>query len=518
MLKQILFLFSLSLIATACVEAQISERIQYIERYKEIAIREMDRTGIPASIKLGQGILESNAGQSELARKANNHFGIKCGNDWNGKKYFYEDDDYNEAGELIRSCFRIFDDAEAGFIAHSEFLRDPNKAFRYGFLFRLDPRDYKAWAEGLRWAGYATSPTYAEKLIRIIETYDLNQYDIVDVVAIEAPEVVLGNIVINNDVRLVYSRTDETPAEISVRTGTSTKRILKYNEEITEEGQKLEKYTRVYLQRKRNNYRGKKTWHYVQPGESMYDISQMYGLKLKKLYKKNNMEPPQQPAVDERVRIRGRNKTERPLLASELQSPREMPRPSKDIKPDEGHEITTDIEETEVPPPPEEEEEVEENEDEDEVEIEDEEDDEEVEIEDEDEDEEEEEEEDAPPAVNDPVRAAALIQMVKDLNLPVKNLDIKVVGEEATIYGQVPSELDRQKITQAVGNADGIIVIDDRIDVVPPAEDIQTHTVQKGDTLYNISRRYNTTVDELKRLNNLTDNTINIGQVLKVKE
>jgi LysM repeat protein len=515
MLKQTLFLVFLSLIGSACMDAQVNQRIDYIENFKEIAIREMERTGIPASIKLGQGILESNAGQSELARKAKNHFGIKCGSGWNGKKYFYEDDDYNDAGELIRSCFRIFDNAEASYIAHSEFLRDPKKAWRYGFLFRLDPGDYKAWARGLRRAGYASSPTYADKLIRIIETYELHKYDLVDVAAIEAPEVVLGNIVLNNDVKLIYSRANETPGDIAVRTGTSLRRILKYNEGLTSESQKLEKYTRVYIQRKRNNYRGKKTWHYVQPGESMYDISQLYGLKLKKLYKKNNMKPPQQAAVDERVRIRGKSKTERPLLASELQSPREMPPPSQNVKPDEDHEITTDIEEVPVPPREEEieDEEMEEIEnEEEEMENEEEEEMEEGEVENE-------EEEEVPPLpVNNPARAKELKEMVESLNLPIKNLDIKVVNEEATIYGQVPSELDRQKITQAIGNAPGIKVIDDRIDVVPPSNEIKTHTVQKGDTLYNISRRYNTTVDELRRLNNLPDNTINIGQVLKVKE
>ena len=145
----------------------------YIEQHKDIAIQEMLRTGVPASIKLAQALLESNAGRSTLALKANNHFGIKCGSKWKGKTHYRKDDDYKR-GKLVKSCFRKYKKTQESFIAHSNFLKD-NK--RYASLFQLDRKDYKKWAKGLKKAGYATSKTYAQKLIKLIEEYKLYQYD-----------------------------------------------------------------------------------------------------------------------------------------------------------------------------------------------------------------------------------------------------------------------------------------------------------------------------------------------------
>ena len=172
-IRILLTLLWIPLLAPAQMEVQQA----YIDRFKEIAVQEMDRAGIPASIKLAQALLESNAGQSDLAQRANNHFGIKCGADWDGKKYFKVDDDFDEFGKPTESCFRGYKRPEESFIAHSEFLRDPRKEWRYGFLFQLDPLDYKNWASGLKKSGYATSATYDTKLIAIIERYQLFQYD-----------------------------------------------------------------------------------------------------------------------------------------------------------------------------------------------------------------------------------------------------------------------------------------------------------------------------------------------------
>ena len=147
----------------------------YIEQYKTIVINEMTRTGIPASIKMAQAILESGSGKSTLAKQSNNHFGIKCGKNWKGKEVYRHDDDYKN-GLLIRSCFRAFDDAEDSFIAHSDFLSNPHSK-RYKFLFDYDGTDYTSWAFGLRKAGYATDPNYPQKLIKIIEKYKLYLLD-----------------------------------------------------------------------------------------------------------------------------------------------------------------------------------------------------------------------------------------------------------------------------------------------------------------------------------------------------
>lgn len=147
----------------------------YISLHKNIAIYEMQRTGIPASVKLGQAILESSHGNSDLARNSNNHFGIKCKREWQGKKYYHKDDDRDRRGRLIKSCFRVYDDVESSFIDHSNFLLTRD---RYAALFSISPKtDYKAWAYGLKACGYATAEKYAEKLITVIEKYQLYLYD-----------------------------------------------------------------------------------------------------------------------------------------------------------------------------------------------------------------------------------------------------------------------------------------------------------------------------------------------------
>ena len=148
-------------------QAKSQDVLNYIERYKDIAMREMQEYKIPASITLAQGLLESGNGKSELSRKSNNHFGIKCHKDWTGKRTYHDDD---EKGE----CFRVYDDPEQSYRDHSVFLR---KGQRYAFLFDLKITDYKGWAKGLKQAGYATLPVYANILIKLIEEYNLTQYD-----------------------------------------------------------------------------------------------------------------------------------------------------------------------------------------------------------------------------------------------------------------------------------------------------------------------------------------------------
>lgn len=155
---------------TQVLTAKENPSIAYISQFKEIAITEMQRTGIPASIKMAQALLESGAGRSTLAIKANNHFGIKCGGEWNGKTFYRKDDDYNDKGKLIESCFRKFNSSDESFIAHSNFLSNQK---RYSFLFDFDKNDYHKWAYGLKKAGYATDAAYPNKLIKLIEKYQL---------------------------------------------------------------------------------------------------------------------------------------------------------------------------------------------------------------------------------------------------------------------------------------------------------------------------------------------------------
>ena len=166
MMKKIIF--SVCLFLSVAVHAQREKPQAYIETYKELAMTEMIRTGIPAAITLAQGILESQSGESDLAKTSNNHFGIKCKTEWTGAKTYHDDDEKAE-------CFRVYPSVEDSYKDHSEFLRTrPN----YAFLFQIDPTDYEGWAKGLKKAGYATSPTYPQKLMKVINDYNLQQYSL----------------------------------------------------------------------------------------------------------------------------------------------------------------------------------------------------------------------------------------------------------------------------------------------------------------------------------------------------
>jgi len=318
----------LCLIAFQTLFATNQDFHTYIDQYKGIAIQEMHRTGVPASIKLAQGLLESNAGRSTLAVKANNHFGIKCGGSWKGKKIYRKDDDYKR-GRLVKSCFRSYKNAYSSYIAHSDFLKTDNFR-RYGFLFDLKRTDYKKWAKGLKKAGYATSKTYSTKLIKIIEQYHLYKYDHASAtdspISKPRPKVLAKReFTIVNDAKMVLAKSKDTPISIAERLNTSPRRIVDYNEQITSISQALTPGTRVFIQKKRNNYRGRGRYHTVKDSETMYDISQLYGLKLSKLYKKNKMPNGSEALPGESINIRGKAK-KRPRLRIN-----HKPKPSKKV-------------------------------------------------------------------------------------------------------------------------------------------------------------------------------------------
>ena len=149
--------------------------INYIDQYKDLAVAEMYRSGIPASIILAQGILESSNGTSELALNSKNHFGIKCKSYWKGRTYYHKDDDYDKKGKLLDSCFRAYEDVIDSYVDHSNFLM---YTAHYSVLFQYDRTDYFSWATGLKSCGYATDKAYAKKLISKIELYDLHSFDL----------------------------------------------------------------------------------------------------------------------------------------------------------------------------------------------------------------------------------------------------------------------------------------------------------------------------------------------------
>mgnify|MGYP002338715645 CR=1 FL=1 len=275
-----------------------SSGLEYIEKYKDLAIREMKRTGIPASITLAQGMLESDYGNSRLARKSNNHFGIKCHGSWTGKKVYHDDDRRNE-------CFRKYNNVYESFRDHSEFLTESN---RYDFLFDYKPTQYKAWARGLKKAGYATSSTYARKLIELIERYKLYNYD-----SPEGRQVAssssssstnstqrLGNVDnfeishpghkvrMRNRIDYVIAKEGDTYRSLTEELDLLRWELKKYNN--LGDHPNIKPGQILYLQPKRSKAAVGYNYHIVKEGDTMRSISQLYGIKLEELYEKNNME------------------------------------------------------------------------------------------------------------------------------------------------------------------------------------------------------------------------------------
>jgi hypothetical protein len=281
----ILFLFPLVSLAQ-------SKRQAYIDQFKSIAVREMRIYGIPASITLAQGILESGDGTSRLATQANNHFGIKCHDDWKGGRIYHDDDDKNE-------CFRKYKHAEESYRDHSEFLHTRS---RYASLFELDKTDYKGWAKGLKKAGYATSPTYADALINLIEQNNLHRLDL---------EGLEGELTFEdrtlrskNGAKYMALIEDEKLEEIAQGSKRSIKKLLKYNDWTYEVA--LVKDDRVYIRPKK--YRGATKTYTVKSGDTMHSISQQEAIKLKCLYWRNRKPVGWQPKAGEVLRLQGRVK------------------------------------------------------------------------------------------------------------------------------------------------------------------------------------------------------------------
>ena len=281
---------------------------EYIQTYKDIAIREMKTHKIPASITLAQGLLESGAGNSTLARVAKNHFGIKCHKGWEGDTYYMDDDEKNE-------CFRKYNEVEESFCDHSEFLCGRT---RYAALFELDITDYEGWAKGLKAAGYATNPKYAQLLIDRIKLYDLTQYDQIALGLLAEDEVEPINpnadeyfelayspvdksvfplvdmtsdgrfIYENNKVRFVFAKEGETPENMAKAFGIKLKRFCEYNclkhpEEVVFHSGDV-----VYLSKLRNsNWKARK--YTVQEGETLRDVALRFAVKPEKILRNNGL-------------------------------------------------------------------------------------------------------------------------------------------------------------------------------------------------------------------------------------
>ncbi len=401
-------------------------RVEFIAKYKNVAIREMERAHIPASITLGQAILESDGGNSEMAQKANSLFGIKCSN-WDGPTYHKIDDDRNVAGELVESCFRKYPSFEESFIDHSDFLHSPNKPW-YLPLFELELTDYEGWAHGLLEAGYASNPEYPQLLIGIIEKYRLAQFDtqstsaVVDISTPESKEetVVSPEISTINGVKCTSALIGETVFSVAERTNTGTRQLIKYNDDIRFANQKLEAGQIVFLHAKKSNNRNTATgYHLVKEGDRMESIAQQYGIRLFWLYFKNKMVEGMEPAVGTKIKLGGITVTKRPALAAS--SPKSNRRKHK-----------------------------------------------------------------------------SQLHGVVDFEVPAK------VEAKQKPLSKAKIKQDNEVIDQDFPSDELVI----------GAGNPRTHIVEKGETLWSISKTYKVDVSKLKELNDLSHNTLSVGQVI----
>ena len=292
-MKKIYKIFLISLLSVSSLAVYGQSRKEFIRKYKHIAIKEMERTGIPASIKLAQGILESGCGQSELSVNANNYFGIKC-HEWVGPTFHMDDD-------LADECFRKYKNPEQSWIDHSEFLVSGP---RYADLFKIPANNYKAWARGLKAAGYATNPQYADMLIKIIEEEELYKYDHPLKRTLSRPESVTASaenptpspyakpVSVNylkreemrNGIICIEIQAGDSFENIATYYGIKLRKLLQYNDK-KDTSLTIGQY--VFLKKKKNKAARGYEFHRVKPGDTLYLIAQMYGVKLKSLVKFN---------------------------------------------------------------------------------------------------------------------------------------------------------------------------------------------------------------------------------------
>ena len=296
-------------------------RAEYINKYKALAVEEMDLYGIPASVKLAQALLESDDGNSRLAREGNNHFGIKCKSNWRGETIAHTDDAPDE-------CFRKYPSVEASYHDHSEFL---DQSERYQSLFELDPTDYRGWAKGLQKAGYATNPRYADLLIGIIEDEKLYLLDegqdlpeketVADEVQSQTVEIPAATDVIdvdnyavsvlgqngkhtvyrNNGSLFILVQNGDTPESIAAETKVSVKKLTRYND--LQPNATVKPGDMLYIRPKGKRSANGKVIHVAKSGETLHSISQMYGIRLKNLCKINRRDAQSPVTEGQQIRL-----------------------------------------------------------------------------------------------------------------------------------------------------------------------------------------------------------------------
>jgi len=497
----------------------------YIQEHKDFAVSEMHRTRVPASITLAQAILESSFGNSYLAIHANNHFGIKC-HEWVGEKVYKDDDAKDE-------CFRSYGSIYESFVDHSEFLGKT----RYAHLHQLEINDYKGWAKGLRKAGYATNPEYASKLITVVERYNLSQYDLQSqspmIVSTNKKEVYdqptksryqtdrdrweknkkgkkkskkkrnksgislpklgfgkkasterRGKVFYYNRIKTVITKKEATPKYLARKYTLSLDKFCKYNDFL--EDQVIPADTKVYLQSKRNQGPFKIKTHKVKIGETLKDIAQAYGIKEDKLYKRNYLRPGQRPAPGELIYLRGKAPRP-PKLVTSFYTPNDQPR-----TPDYGENLPT-YEKPEVTAPTK-----------------------------------------PKTKVLDVVKKAETVETIEDSYIPddlITEEDVETTPtifdvEEEGIVPEIPKVIKTKPKAPKVTVPKVTVPKTTKSTVKKAVSKINsdkmvtssTYVVQKGDTLYSISKKTGKPVEEIKRMNSLGSNVIKLGQKLIINQ
>ena len=325
-MKKIVAIILLVFVGVASLSASVRQtREEYVEKYKAIAIAHMERYGIPASITMAQGILESDSGNSKLSTSSNNHFGIKCKKHWTGDRVYHDDDAKGE-------CFRAYPSVEASYEDHADFL---DQSPRYDSLFAYPSDDYRSWARGLKAAGYATAPDYAERLVKIIESMKLYLLDKENGNKIyAASKSATGNteawwesniatsdeqinpnafrVTVNshkgygvyrsNHTFYVVAKEGDTFESVGDIFDISPKMLRKFND-VAKDG-KLSKGDIVYIERKKTQWLGNVMQHKVVRDENIYSLSQAYGIRLKSLKKLNRMREGQDVKKGDVIRLK----------------------------------------------------------------------------------------------------------------------------------------------------------------------------------------------------------------------
>ena len=505
-MKRILLLSCLLVFAKlSFCQADIEKTQNYIQKYKDIAIEEMKRTGIPASITLAQGLHESGIGESYLAKKTNNHFGIKCHETWTGKTFKYTDDAPNE-------CFRVYDKVEDSYHDHSDFLKNRP---RYAVLFTYAPNDYKSWAYGLKKCGYATNPQYAQILIKTIEDNQLHQYDAialdpnikyaeynaadkpVDVSNLEIPkykndeeekpiDVKLKKpdfykhshkkIVTVNKLKAVKVNKGETLDALAIAVQKDKADLLAWNDMDNEAELKEGQY--LFLQQKKK--KNKEKTYKVKADDNMWLIAQKKGIRLSSLLKMNKLEKGEEPEKNQVIRLKGKIKEKPELRKTGTEKSTIQPQVSDVVKAND----------TVYPP------------------------------------------------IKEPLKEVIAKDKVLEFETGEKLLEKNPVApltktdtaiQQVEVFDLSPKLVTPDISTPSnTNNYKDIPTIEKPVTektVYPASIDYSglpksttgKHTVVKGDTLYNIAKRYGVTIQQLMDWNKMTEQSVKLGQVLKVQ-